>query len=300
MRIFLFAGSRRGYAVLKKLIAERANICGILCLVEDAHEEQFHPKITAIAKEYNIPLFYSSEIKSANYADILQKIKPDIAFAIGWRYLITKNAYSIPTKGTFIIHDSLLPKYRGFAPMNWAIINGETETGVTLFYIDEGVDSGAIIDQMKVSVTLTDTAKTVDEKVITLYENIIIKNLPVFEADKIKSIPQDESQATYSCKRTPEDGEINWQLPAIQIYNLIRGLTHPFPGAYTFLNGEKIIIWEAKIPEKQLKYVGKIPGRILGKKDGMVEVLTGDGILQVKVDIIVSVKDTFKASGASS
>jgi methionyl-tRNA formyltransferase len=300
MRIFLFAGSRRGYAVLKKLIAERANICGILCLVEDAHEEQFHPKITAIAKEHNIPLFYSSEIKSANYADILQKIKPDIAFAIGWRYLITKNAYSIPTKGTFIIHDSLLPKYRGFAPMNWAIINGETETGVTLFYIDEGVDSGAIIDQMKVSVTLTDTAKTVDEKVITLYENIIIKNLPVFEADKIKSIPQDESQATYSCKRTPEDGEINWQLPAIQIYNLIRGLTHPFPGAYTFLNGEKIIIWEAKIPEKQLKYVGKIPGRILGKKDGMVEVLTGDGILQVKVDIIVSVKDTFKASGASS
>ncbi|HEX4044580.1 MAG TPA: methionyl-tRNA formyltransferase [Gammaproteobacteria bacterium] len=305
MKIFLFLGSRRGHAVLKRLLTTQAEISGILCLIEDPHEDQYHPKVTALAKEHNIPIFYTTDVKPAEYANVLQQIKPDIAFAIGWRYLINKAAYSIPTKGTFIMHDSLLPKYRGFAPMNWAIINGETKTGVTLFYIADGVDSGPIIDQLATDITLTDTAKTVDEKIIKLYEEIIVKNLPTFQAEKVKSVVQDEAEATYTCKRTPEDGEINWQLSAMQIYNLIRGLTHPFPGAYTTLRGEKVLIWEAALPDKVETYVGNVPGRIIGKRDGMIEVLTGNGVLRLKrlqyveeeekaaADVVVSVKDTF-------
>src|SRR6185437_6088104 len=177
MKIFLFAGSRRGRAVFKKLIEVKANIVGILCLVEDAHEEQYHLKITDMAKKHHVPLFYSSEIKPSEYVNILNKTKPDIVFAIGWRYLITKDAYTVPPKGTLIIHDSLLPAYRGFAPMNWAIINGEKKTGVTLFYSAEGIDSGPIVDQLSTPIMLSDTAKTLDEKIIALYEEIIIKNL---------------------------------------------------------------------------------------------------------------------------
>lgn len=305
MKLFLFLGSRRGHAVLKKLISEKARIVGILCLVEDPHEEAYHPKVSTIAQENNIPLFYSNEVKPSEYEQTLKKIQPDIAFAIGWRYLITKAAYSVPPKGTFIIHDSLLPKYRGFAPMNWAIINGEQETGVTLFYIDEGTDCGAIIDQLSTSIGIKDTAKTVDEKIIKLYEEIIIKNLPGFAAGQIKSIPQDESIATYTCKRTPEDGEINWQKSALEIYNLIRGLTQPFPGAYTTLKGNRVVIWEAELPQQSDEYVGNIPGRILGKKNGMIEVLTGNGIIRINrlqfvgaeekqaMELGVSVKDTF-------
>lgn len=305
MKLFLFLASRRGYAVLKKLVEAKAQIAGILCLVEDPHEEQFHPKIAAIAKEHAIPLFYSTDVKPSEYKNVLQQIKPDIAFAIGWRYLISKEAYSVPPKGTLILHDSLLPKYRGFAPMNWAIINGESQTGVTLFYIAEGVDSGPIIDQLSTEIHIKDTAKTIDENIIKLYEKIIIKNLPDFESGKIKSLAQDESQASYTCKRTPEDGEINWQHSALQIYNLIRGLTHPFPGAYTTLKGKRILVWGAELPEKIETYVGNIPGRVLGKRDGMIEVLTGKGVLRLSqlqyaegaeksaVDIAVSVKDTF-------
>jgi methionyl-tRNA formyltransferase len=305
MKIFLFVGARRGYVVLKKLIEESATICAILCLIEDAHEEQYHIKVTALAQEHAIPIFYSNVIKPAEYANIMQQVNPDIAFAIGWRYMITKNAYTIPAKGTFVIHDSLLPKYRGFAPMNWAIINGEKETGVTLFYIAEGVDSGNIIDQLSLPIHLLDTAKTVDDNIVKLYEKIIIKNLPLFESNEIKSIAQDESLATYSCKRTPEDGEINWQNTALQIYNLIRGLTHPFPGAYTTLKGVKIYIWDAELPEKAEAFVGTIPGRVIGKKNGTIEVLTGNGLLRLKSlqyigdnekkaeDISISVKDTF-------
>lgn len=305
MKIFLFVGSRRGHAVLKKLVEVKANICGILCLIEDPHEDQYHPRVTAIAKENNIPIFYSNEVKSSQYESVLREIKPDLAFAIGWRYLITKEAYSIPSKGTLIIHDSLLPKYRGFAPMNWAIINGEEKTGVTLFHIAEGVDCGPIIDQVATDIDIDDTAKMVDEKVIKLYEDIITKNLPALAAGTAKAIPQNDAIATYTCKRTPEDGEINWLNSALQIHNLIRACTHPFPGAFTTLRGKKIFIWEAKFTREQDVYVGNIPGRVLGKRNDLIEVLTGNGILRISrlqfegeeeknaSEFVVSVKDTF-------
>jgi methionyl-tRNA formyltransferase len=305
MNIFLFLGSRRGYAVLKKLIETQAKIAGILCLIEDAHEEQYHLKVTAIAQEHSIPIFYSSEIKPTAYKNILTQIKPDIAFAIGWRYLINQETYRVPDKGTLILHDSLLPKYRGFAPMNWAIINGEKETGVSLFYIAEGIDSGPIIDQISTEITLDDTAKTVDERLIKMYEDLIIRNLPRLEAGQAKAIPQDENLASYTCKRTPEDGEINWQNSALQIHNLVRGLTHPFPGGFTTLKGKKVYILETSLPTIQPHYIGCVPGRVIKKQSGMIEVLTGEGIILVKrlqfideeeqeaKDIAISVKDTF-------
>jgi methionyl-tRNA formyltransferase len=304
MKIFLFLASRRGYAVFKKLIAAQAQIAGILCLVEDPHEEQVHLKISALATEQAIPFFYSLAVKPAEYAALLQKIKPDIAFAIGWRYLISQEAYTLPPRGTLIIHDSLLPRYRGFAPMNWAIINGEKETGVSLFHIAEGVDCGPIVDQLATPIYPEDTAKTVDERLITLYEEIIIKNIPALEAGTAKAIPQEEAQATYCCKRTPEDGEIHWQQSAEQIYNLIRGCTQPFPGAYTLLKGKKIFIWEAKVVAAESRYVGNIPGRVIGKTQDCIEVLTTNGILGLKrlqylgeaektaAELTISVKDT--------
>lgn len=305
MKIFLFLGSRRGYAVLKKLIEIQANVIGILCLVEDDHEEQYHPKVTTIAQEHSIPIFYSSAIKPGDYKNILAQIKPDIAFVIGWRFIINKEAYCIPKKGALILHDSLLPKYRGFAPMNWAIINGEKETGVSLFYIDEGVDCGPIVDQASTEISLNDTAKTVDERLIKLYETLIIRNLFKLESGQAQAIPQDETQASYTCKRTPEDGLINWRHSAAQIHNLVRGLSHPFPGAYTHFQGKKTYIWETELPLLQPNYIGAIPGRVIKKHDGMIEVLTGEGIIRIKrlqwvgeeeqgaEAISISVKDTF-------
>src|SRR3990167_3831364 len=214
MTLFLFLGSRRGYAVLNKLIAARAKIAGILCLVEDAHEEAFHPRVAKIAKTHDIPFFHSNDVKPAEYADLIRQINPDIAFAVGWRYLIPAEAYQLPPKGTLILHDSLLPKYRGIAPMNWAIINGEKQTGVTLFYIADGVDSGPIVDQRKTDILLTDTAATVDEKIIRLYEDILTHNLDALAAGTASCKPQAEEEATYTCKRIPRDGEINWQASA--------------------------------------------------------------------------------------
>jgi len=306
MNIFLFLGSRRGYASLKKFIALQTKVCGILCLIEDEHEEAFYPKITELANAHHIPIFFSNDIKSSQYQEVVASCKPDIAFAIGWRFLINEKTYRLPLKGTLVLHDSLLPKYRGFAPMNWAIINGETETGVTLFLMVDAVDAGPIIDQLKVNIDEEDTAASLDKKIITLYEKIIEKNLDQLISGDYPLIPQNEVDATFTCKRTPEDGLIDWRMSAMQINNLIRGTSEPFPGAFTYLHGQRVIIWQAHVTKVQPVYVGVVPGRILGKKDRVIEVLTGQGVLcidrlQVEgqpivaaQEFAVSVKDTFK------
>jgi methionyl-tRNA formyltransferase len=305
MKTFLFLGSRRGWAVLKKLVEAKVNICGVLCLIDDPHEEPLHLKITELTKTQHIPIYFSNQVKPSEYAEILKRHQPDFAFAIGWRFMINKAAYNVPTKGTLVVHDSLLPKYRGFAPTNWVLINGETETGVTLFYIADEVDSGPIVDQLKTSISLEDTATTLDEKIIRLYEEIIVKNLKRLEDPQFKPSPQNETEATYTCKRIPEDGKIDWSKSTMQIYNLIRATTHPFPGAFAYFKGKKILVWQAKLPATQKQYVGSIPGRVVGKHNGMIEVLTGDGSILLgslqfenepelaAQDFVVSVKDTF-------
>lgn len=267
MKVFLFLGSRRGYAALKKLISLQANICGILCLKEDAHEEAFYPRIAELAAAQNVPVFFSHEVKPSQYFEAVSSCQPDIAFAIGWRFLINSQTYQLPKHGTLVIHDSLLPKYRGFAPMNWVLINGEQETGVSLFFMVDAVDAGPIVDQLKVAIDANDTAATLDKKIIALYEAIIEKNLPKLTSGDYQSIPQNEAEATYTCKRIPDDGLINWHLSAQQIYNLIRATSQPFPGAFAYLNGKRITIWQAHLPAVQPLYVGVVPGRILGKKD---------------------------------
>jgi methionyl-tRNA formyltransferase len=308
MNVFLFLGSRRGYAALKKLLRLQANICGILCLIEDAHETAVYPKIAELAAAQRIPIFFSNEIKSSQYEAVVASCKPDIALVIGWRFLINEKTYRLPPRGTFVLHDSLLPKYRGFAPMNWAIINGEKETGVTLFLMVDAVDAGPIVDQLKITIDLEDTAASVDEKIIGLYEQIIEKNLAHLASGNYTLAPQIEADASFTCKRVPEDGLIDWRCSALQIHHLIRGLSAPFPGAFTYFRGQRVIIWQAHLAAIQPLYVGVIPGRVLGKKNSAIEVLTGEGVLcvdrlqregepiQDAQEFSVSVKDTFGLS----
>lgn len=307
MKTFLFLGSRRGYAALKKFLQLKASICGIFCLKEDPHEEQYHEKISALAKENNIPIYFAPNLKPTEYSEILKKCEAEIAFVIGWRFLIPKEAYTLPIKGTLIIHDSLLPKYRGFSPMSWAIINGEKETGVTLFFIAETVDSGAIVDQLKTPIYLEDTVFSLDQRLIQLYEKIIEKNFTALQSGNFTTRIQNEDEATFCCKRIPEDGLINWNQPAIKIYNFIRALSQPLPGAFTYLKGKKIFIWRASLPKTQLNYVGAIPGRVIGKINEKIQVVTENNIICIEEvsientnkimpakEMIISVKDTFR------
>lgn len=273
MRTVLFGGGNKGSVVLKTLLECGQEVIGVYSLKEDKHENIWYERVQDIAIANGIRVLSGQSLK---------EIKPDVVFVAGWRYRIPLEEYTVPPKGCIVLHDSLLPKYRGFAPMNWAIINGETETGVTMFFIDEDIDSGDIISYRVVDINMSDTAKTLEEKLSSLYIELLEENLPFIE-EGIHGLPQDHSKATYTCKRVPEDGLIDWGKPSLQIHNLVRGLTYPYPGAFSYVDGSKVYIWKTRLETVHKNYVGKVCGRVVNILDGLgVEVLTGDGSLIVE------------------
>jgi methionyl-tRNA formyltransferase len=197
--------------------------------------------------------------------------------------MIPRNVYSRPRLGSFVFHDSLLPNYRGFSPTVWALINGEKQTGVSLFAISEGVDAGDIVDQRAVPIGPDSTIAEVMQQVTQTYIEMLETNIQPLIAGTAPRHPQDHSRATFTCKRTPQDNEIDWTLSTDTIYNLIRASGAPYPGAYTYLNGKKLMVWSAARLDSPQRYLGSIPGRVVEVRpwSGSV-VLTGDGSLLLR------------------
>ena len=278
--IGLFIGGDRGFAVLSALLAARRNVTKVLVLEQKSHElNRYTDKILALCQEHDIVHATSEEVKPVAYKDFIESGHLDVLFVISWRHLINKDCFNLPQKGVFVIHDALLPKNRGFAPTNWVVINQEKETGATLFYIDEGVDSGDIVDQVTVSIDSAETATSLNEKFLNVYPKIILKNLDPILNGTNKRISQDNAQATYLERRRPEDGRIDFQQSAKQIESFIRGLSYPYPGAFCSYNDEEIIIWEAEaIPGS-----AKEPGKISTITEHYIDVGTVDGILRITV-----------------
>ncbi|MCG7848055.1 MAG: methionyl-tRNA formyltransferase, partial [ANME-2 cluster archaeon] len=191
-----------------------------------------------------------------------------------------KEIFDIPEFRTINIHPSYLPVYRGQHVVNWAIINGENETGVTIHYIDEGIDTGDIIIQKKVPISYEDTAKTLHDKIYSEACELVIDVIHSIASGKqIISKKQDDKKATYFHPRVPEDGRIDWNKSGLEIYNLIRGLAKPWPGAYGYIKGKKIIIWSA-IFEVSVSYKNSY-GEICDISNSSFTIITNDGKLIV-------------------
>jgi methionyl-tRNA formyltransferase len=202
--------------------------------------------------------------------------------SFGYRKMIKDHVINNARIAALGTHFSPLPRYRGFAPLNWVLINGEKETAVNLFYLDKKVDNGNIIASRKVKIEYRDNIKTLYDKCIYEFSIMMKETIPNLEKNDFISKPQDESKATYTCARNPEDGLIDWSWDSRRIYNFVRALTPPFPGAYTLLNGKKIIIAsceEFKVP----LYEGIIPGKVVKiLKDEGVVTLCGEGAILIK------------------
>lgn len=279
---FIFiGGTYRGYKVLKAIIEKGYKPAYCYALIEDDHEIlKFSSEIETLCKNNKVEIRLCKTMSPSDY-DKISKKTWDFAIVCGWRTIIQTSILSKFKWGLIAAHDSLLPKYRGFAPLNWAIINGENETGVTLFKIIEGeVDSGPVYNQIKVEISPEDYAIDVYEKIteasIKGYLDVINKIV----SGSLISFIQNENEATYTCKRIPEDGKIIWNTTSREIFNLIRGLAHPYPGAYCTFKGQTYHIRKASIgPQNEKKFIGCIPGRVISiRKDG-VEVLCRNGTL---------------------
>lgn len=281
--IFFIIGKERGLDCIRDMIQSNEDIAGALIMKEDEHElEEFSKEISLLLKNRSIPHLITKSAKDKKYYGFIKNLQPSLIVVMGWRTLLPAEIIRIPRLGVVGVHESLLPKYRGFAPVNWVVINGETKTGVSLFFIGEGVDSGDIIGQKTIMISKEDTAWDLYKKTSSASIELLKTFLPHLKKGTAPRKKQNIRSETYACSRTPDDGLIDWSDSTANIYNLIRGLSYPYPGAFTYINGKKITINKASIPP-QRKFVGRIPGRIVSvSANEGVEVLTGDGSILIE------------------
>ncbi len=236
------------------------------------------PPVKTFALEYNLKVLQPENLKDEKFIAELKSLNPDLFVVVAFR-ILPKEVFTIPPLGTINLHASLLPKYRGAAPINWAIINGETETGVTTFFINEKVDTGNIILQKKIKIDLDETAGEVHDKLSLLGAEALLETIKLIESGNVNPIPQDDSLATPAPKIKKEMCQINWfEKGTFQAHNFIRGLS-PQPGAFTFLDGKLVKIYRTKLvpSEFELKSSDLKPGQIvIDERKGEMYVICAD------------------------
>jgi methionyl-tRNA formyltransferase len=281
LRIALLCAGEIGYRCLQRMVkSDVAKVAAVVSYRVEPPQQEFLERTRDLAQQHGIAFYESPNISDAR---MLEKLDLDYIFAIKWRTMISRDVMNAARHGLIIFHAALLPKYRGFAPVNWPLINGEEKTGVTMFYAADDVDSGDIIDQRERMIAENDDAGTIDSWLNATVEEMLEQNLQRLAAGTASRTPQDHTQATYAIWRSPDDGHIDWHQSSRTIFNLIRGLTSPYPGAYSILDGKKLIIWSAEVERDPRSYVGRIPGKVERIIPGEgVNVLTGDGTIRIK------------------
>src|SRR5208282_1430394 len=214
--------------------------------------------------------------------DEVRRCAPDVIYAAYYRSLIPPALLALAPLGAYNLHGSMLPKYRGRVPVNWMLVNGETEGGVTLHHMVTRADAGDIVAQRAIGIDDSDTALTLYRKLIPLWAALINEYHPLIVAGRAPRRAQDLSRGSYYGRRRPEDGRIDWRWPARRIFNLVRAVTHPYPGAFCFVGGGKLLVWEAKIGAENGS-LGE-PGRVVRETaDGALEIAAGEGSVILKI-----------------
>ncbi len=234
--------------------------------------------VKLLAQREQIPLLQPPKMKDPEFLHALAGWKPDLIAVAAFGRILPPAILSLPPLGCINVHGSLLPKYRGAGPIQWAIVNGETETGITTMLMDEGMDTGAMLLQEAVPITPDDTAGTLSPRLAEVGGRLLVETIARLKAGTLVPRPQDASQATLAPLLKKEDGAIDWALPATSLANRVRGLS-PWPGAYiSVTGGERLTIWRAlALPGP----VTKSPGVIVALTHEAIHVATGDGILAV-------------------
>ncbi len=256
-KIVFFGFSEVGYDCLKLLLENPlCQVCAVFTHDTDPHEKQWFKTCEELAKQNNIPVYKPLSLKDGAYDDIVKNIAPDLILSLYYRNFIPESIFSRAKLGAYNMHGSYLPRYRGRAPLNWSIINGESYCGVSLHTIEKGFDTGLIADQEKVFIGPNEYVGDVVGRVADAAVLVLKRTLPSLLDGTVKLTPQDESLATYFGKRKPADGLIDFNKTAREVFNLIRGVSRPFPGAFTYVDGKKLVIWKAEITEKHGENAG--------------------------------------------
>ncbi|QDY44399.1 ArnA (plasmid) [Candidatus Pantoea soli] len=258
--VILFGYHDMGYAGLSALIKSGYNVVSVFTHKDSNNENVFFKSVTDLADKHKIPVFRPEDVNEPSWVIKINDLSPDYIITISYRHYLSNEIVKAAKFGAYNVHASLLPAHRGRSHLNWSIIKGDEESGITLHEINNIPDAGPIYAQTKVSISNDDTAHTLHRKITELASTL----LPVWFTDlyegNLTGLDQDESQASSYGLRRPEDGHIDWRSSANDIRNLVRALSFPWPGAFTDSEGKKLIIWKCNVLPSEQSF---IPGTVI-------------------------------------
>ncbi|MBB3007710.1 formyltransferase [Cupriavidus alkaliphilus] len=278
MRAVVFAYHNVGDRCLRVLHARGVEVALVITHRDRPDENIWFRRVADTAAELGVPFLYGEDPADPGIAQAVRDACPDVIFSFYYRAMIPAGVLALAPGGAFNMHGSLLPKYRGRVPVNWAVLHGETETGATLHAMEARPDAGDIVDQTAVPILPDDTAGEVFEKVTVAAEQTLWRALPAMMAGQTPRRPNRLAEGSYYSGRKPEDGRIDWSRPAAEVYNLIRAVAPPYPGAFTEVGGQRFIVAQARRP-----LPGAVPSMPAGTatglqlRDGHVIGVCGDG-----------------------
>jgi methionyl-tRNA formyltransferase len=236
--------------------------------------------VKKVALAHNLPVFQPARARAEDFVGQLRELAPELVVVVAYGQILPQIILDLPRFGCVNVHTSLLPKYRGAAPIQWAILNGDAETGVTIMKMDAGLDTGPMLSQARTPIADTDDAQTVHDRLARLGADLLARTIPDYVNGRITPQPQPSEGATYARKITKEDGRIEWSKPAREIWNQIRAFM-PWPGAFTYYGGGEqprlLKIWHAATEERALQ----TPGRVLECGKLGIVVACGEHALRV-------------------
>jgi UDP-4-amino-4-deoxy-L-arabinose formyltransferase/UDP-glucuronic acid dehydrogenase (UDP-4-keto-hexauronic acid decarboxylating) len=279
-RCLLLGYHTMGCVGLEALRRHGFEVAAVVTHRDDPNEEVWWESVAERARSGATPVHFAakSDPKTPAFAELVGSYRPDFIFSFYFRYMLPEAVLRLARRGALNLHGSLLPRYRGRAPVNWVLVNGEPETGVSLHYMVAKPDAGDLVGQERVEIAFDDTARTLYGKLEKAAGRLLDRTLPLLKEGRAPSMPMNLAEGSYFGRRTPDDGRFAWTWPALRIYNLVRAVTHPYPGAFTIWAGRRLFVWWA-LP--QARGVEAVPGTVVGVSPQGVEVATGDGVLLV-------------------
>lgn len=281
MRIVFMGTPEFAVPCLEALIEQKHDIVAVVTQpdrAKDRGKKMAPPAVKIRAEEAGIPVYQPERIKSGEFVETLRALKPDAMVVVAFGQLLSQEILDIPPYGCINVHASLLPQYRGAAPINWCIINGEQKTGVTTMYMDKGLDTGDMIIKKELEISENETAGELHDRLMLLGASVLSETMELIQKGNAPRIPQDSNKATYAPIMDKRLGSIDWAKPAQDIRNLIRG-TYPWPGAYSIYNGKVFKIFAAEMVDNDTPNVN--PGCISRVDKNSITAACGKGSLRI-------------------
>jgi len=279
MKTIVFAYAEMGCAGIAALLKSGFEIDAIFTHADTSSESHFFDSVARLAAEQGIPVHAPEDVNHPLWVERIKAMAPDYIFSFYYRALLSDAILNNAQRGAFNLHGSLLPKYRGRAPLNWVLVNGETETGVTLHHMVKRADAGDIVAQQRVAIDEQDNALTLHRKLVACATQLLEGTLPLLKSGEVTPTPQNDAEATVVGRRTAEDGRIYWEKSAQQVNNLVRAVTYPWPGAFAYAGTVKFMVWKGRVhadaPAAKPGTVISVEPFLIACGEGALEVVTG-------------------------